>query len=50
VLDEMRDAASLGVLMAGASREPHADTDRTDLRHPLRQDAEAVIENVANNR
>ncbi len=50
VLHEMRNAAALGVFVSRPACQPHADADRTNLRHPLRQDAEAVIEHVSDNR
>ena len=50
VLDKVRDAAALGGLVAGPARQPDADADRADLRHPLGEDAEAVVENVSNDR
>ena len=50
VLHEVRDAAALGRFVAGPPRQPDADADRADLRHPLRQDAQAVIEGVGNDR
>ena len=50
VLDEMRDAAALGGFVPRAARQPHADTDRADLRHPLGEKTEAVIENVSDDR
>ena len=50
VLDEVRDAAALGRFVARAARQPDADADRADLRHPLGEKAEAVIENVSDDR
>ena len=50
VLDEVRDAAALGRFVARPARQPHADADRTDLRHPLGEKTKAVIENVSDNR
>ena len=50
VLDEMRDAALLGGLVARAARQPDADADRTDVRHPLGEEAKAVVEHVADDR
>ena len=50
VLDEMRDAAALGRLVPRAARQPDADADRAHLRHPLGEDAKAVIENVSDDR
>ena len=47
VLDEVGDAAALGCFVARAARQPDADADRADLRHPLGEDAEPVIENVS---
>ena len=48
VLDEVGDAAALGRFVARAARQPDADADRADLRHPLGEDAKAVVENVSN--
>ena len=48
VLDEMGDATALGGLVPGASRQPDADTDGPDLRHPLGEKTKAIIENVSN--
>ena len=50
VLDEVRDAAAVGGFVPRAARQPDADADRTHLRHLLGEDAEAVIENVSNDR
>ena len=50
VLDEVRDAAALGRFVARPARQPDADADRADLRHPLGENAEAVIENVSDDR
>ncbi|MNC85040.1 hypothetical protein D3C83_06120 [compost metagenome] len=50
VLDEMRDAALLLRLVPGAAREPHADADRPNVRHPLREKTEAIRQNVADDR
>ena len=50
VLDEMRDAAALGRFVARSAGQPDADADRTDLRHPLGENAKAVIENVSDDR
>ena len=50
VLDKMRDAAALGRFVARAARQPDADADRAHLRHPLREETKAVIEDVANDR
>ena len=50
VLDEVRDAAALGRFVARPARQPHSNTDRADLRHPLREDAKSVIENVSDDR
>jgi hypothetical protein len=50
VLDEMGDAALLDRLVTRTAREPDADADRPHMRHPLRQDAEAVGKHVANDR
>jgi hypothetical protein len=37
------DATALGGLVARPSGQPDADTDRTDLRHPLSEKTETVI-------
>ena len=50
VTADLRDAAALGRLMARAARQPDADADRAHLGHPLRQETNAVIEDVADNR
>jgi hypothetical protein len=50
VLDEVRDAAAFRLFMPRSARQPHADADGSDLRHPLGEDAEAVIENVSDYR
>jgi len=50
VLDEVGDAALLGRLVPRAPRQPHADADRADLRHLLGENAEAVIEDVSDDR
>ena len=50
VLDEMGDAAALGGFVARSARQPHADADRTNLRHPLGEKTKTVIENVSDNR
>ena len=50
VLDEVGDAAALGGFVARSARQPDADADRTDLRHPLGENAKAVIENVSDDR
>ena len=50
VLDEMGDAAALGRFVARAARQPDADADRADLRHPLGENTKAVIENVSDDR
>jgi hypothetical protein len=44
------DAALLGCFMPGSAGQPDANADRADLRHPLGEDAEPVIENVPDNR
>jgi hypothetical protein len=48
VLDEVRDAALLLRLVARAARQPDADADRADMRHPLRQETETIGKHVAN--
>ena len=50
VLDEMRDAAALRRLVPRSPGQPHADADRTHLRHPLRQETNAVAQNVSDDR
>ena len=50
VLDEMRDAALLGRLMARSPRQPHADTHGPDVRHPLGHESETAGKHVANDR
>src|SRR5688572_33475131 len=50
VLDEMGDAAVLLRLMTGAASEPHADTYRTHMRHPLGDESEPAGKQVANDR
>ena len=50
VLDEVRDTASLGSLVARPARQPDTNADRTDLRHPLGEKTETVIENISDNR
>ena len=47
VLDEMRDAAALSRFVPRPARQPDADADRADLRHPLGENAEPVVENVS---
>jgi hypothetical protein len=47
VLDEMGDAAALGRFVPRAARQPDADADRADLRHPLGQNPETVVEHVS---
>ena len=49
VLDEVGDAAALVGLVARAARQPHADADRTDVRHGLGDESKAVVENIADN-
>ena len=41
---------ALGGLVARAARQPDADADRADLRHPLGEKTETVIENVSDDR
>jgi hypothetical protein len=48
VLDKMRDAALFLRLMTRPTGEPDADAHRPHVRHPLRQDAEPVGQDVAN--
>jgi hypothetical protein len=50
VLDKVGDPTTLGRFVPGSTRQPHADADGTDLRHPLREDAKAVVENISNDR
>ena len=50
VLDEMGDATLLELFVAGAAREPHADAHRSNVRHPLGEETEAVGKHVANDR
>ena len=50
VLDEVRDAAALRRLVPRSAGEPDADADRTHLRHPLRQETNAVAQNVSDDR
>ena len=50
VLDEVRDAAALGRFVARSARQPDADADRTDLRHPLSEKTKTVTENVSDDR
>ena len=50
VLDEMRDAAALGRFVPRPARQPDADADRADLRHPLGENPKTVIENVSDDR
>jgi hypothetical protein len=50
VFVEMRDAAALGCFVSGPPREPHTDADRSHVRHPLGENAKAVIENVSDDR
>jgi len=50
VLDEVRDAAALGGFMARAARQPDADADRADRRHPLSEKTKTVTENVSDDR
>ena len=47
VLDEVRDAAALGGFVARAARQPDADADRADLRHPLGEKPKTVVEHVS---
>ena len=47
VLDEMRDPALRFRLVTRPARQPDADTDGTDVRHPLGQNAEPIRQNVA---
>ena len=37
-------------LVARAAGEPHADADRAHVRHPLREEAETIREDVADDR
>ena len=48
VLDEVGDAALLGVLVTGATSQPHAETHRADMRHGLGDEPDAVRERVVN--
>ncbi len=50
VLDEVGNAAAFSGLVTRPARQPHADADRTHLRHPLGEDPKAVIENVSDYR
>ena len=50
VLDEVRDAAALRGFVARPARQPDADADRSNLRHPLGQNAKTVIEHVSDDR
>ena len=47
VLDEVRDAAALGRLVARPTGQPHADADGADLGHLLGEKTEAVVEYVS---
>ena len=47
VLDEVGDAAALSRFVPRAARQPDADADRADLRHPLGENTEPVVENVS---
>ena len=49
VLDEVRDAAALVALVPRAAHQPHADRHRPHVRHRLGDEAETVVEDVANN-
>jgi hypothetical protein len=42
MLDEMRDTAALGRFVPRPARQPDADADGSDLRHPLGEEAEPV--------
>jgi hypothetical protein len=44
VLDEVRDAGPIGLLVTRASPDPEADRDRTHVCEPLGDDALAGIE------
>ena len=50
VLDEVRDAALLLRLMTRPPREPHADADGAHVWHPLREETQAIREDVADDR
>jgi hypothetical protein len=43
----MRNAPAVGRLVPRPSRQPDANADGPDLRHPLGQKTEAIIENVS---
>ena len=47
VLDEMSNTALLLGLVARAAREPYADADRTNVRHPLGEESETIRKHVA---
>ena len=47
VLNEVRDPAAVSRLVPRSPRQPDANADRTDLRHPLGQNTKAVIENIS---
>ena len=47
VLDEVGDAAALGRFVARPARQPDADADRSDLRHPLGEKTKTVPENLS---
>jgi hypothetical protein len=50
VLDKMGDAALFERFVTRPAREPHTDAHRSDVRHPLGQEAETVGKHVANDR
>ena len=46
VLDKMRDAVSLWLLVPGASLDPDSNRGRTNLLHLLSQNDEAIGQNL----
>jgi hypothetical protein len=49
VLDKVRDAAALIAFVPRPAHQPHPDGDRTHVGHGFRDQAQTVVENVANN-
>jgi len=49
VLDEVRNAVPFGIFVARAGLQPNADRDRTDVRHLLGNDGEAIRQNLTTN-
>ena len=48
VLDEMRDAAALVALVPRPAHQPDADRHRPHMRHRLGDEAQTVVQNLAN--